>query len=331
MNERKFTSVAGALPLSHAMHGFGTELELHVWPKPEHGPAAMAALQREVGELRRAERLLSRFQADSDISRINRAAGQPVRVAPLTLAIVQDALAAARASGGLFDPTIGAALIAAGYDRSFELLAARAQPEFVAAAPAGSFDAVEVDVSAATVKASAGRSLDLGGIAKGWLAGRSVRRLRPFGRVLIDLGGDIAFSAPAARSHWAIEVANPFVNDEAVGVLHCRTAGGVATSGVLRRSWTVGSATRHHIIDPRTGQPAQSDLVAVTVAAPSPAAAEIAAKAAIILGRTAATLALQRSRGLAGVFVAADRTVTFVRGPSAERWVCWQPHEKVHQ
>ncbi len=289
-----------SVPLVHAFHGFGTEVCVQLWPRTEREHEAAQALQRAVALLRRAERRLSRFDPRSDISRVNRQAGQPVRVTRLTRQLVAEALAAAHATGGLFDPTVLRAVQAAGYDRDFALLAeAGAVATDAPPAERARFRAVEIDQAAGTVRVPAGAGLDLGGIAKGWLADAAVRRLRRYGAALADLGGDIAVAGePPDGQAWEVEVADPWERPQPLGVLRLRPGmAGVATSGVLRRRWRTPSGPQHHIIDPRTGRPASGDLVQVTVVAPSAAAAEVAATAALLLGRDRAAEVLSGRGG----------------------------------
>jgi thiamine biosynthesis lipoprotein len=315
-------------PLVHAFHGFGTEVCVRLWPRPGREQEAMRALQRAVALLRRAERRLSRFDPRSDLSRINRRAGEPVRVARLTREVVAEALAAAHATGGLFDPTVLRAVQAAGYDRDFALLAERGAVQ-LAAPPVqrARFRAVAIDAHAGTVCVPEGVGLDLGGIAKGWLADAVVRRLRRSGAALADLGGDIAVAgSPPGGEAWEVEVADPWDGSRTLGLLYLR-AGGVATSGVLRRRWRTPDGPQHHIIDPRTGRPACTDLVQATVAAPRAAAAEAAATAALLLGRDQAAEVLALSGCLAGVLVDVHGAVTSVGFSNRERWVTWHPTE----
>lgn len=129
--------------------------------------------------------------------------------------------------------------------------------------------------------------LDLGGIAKGWAADIAAQRLAKAGPALIDAGGDIAVSGPMADgSPWPIAIANPFAPEDSLGLL-LLVRGAVATSGRDYRRWTRGGVEQHHIIDPRTGQPAQTDVLSATIVAPDGPAAEMAAKVALILGSQA--------------------------------------------
>src|SRR5262249_39127562 len=158
-----------------------------------------------------AEARLSRFLPESELSRINDRAGRPVRVSRLTFRAVRAALAAAHATEGLFDPTAHRALLAAGYDRSFALLPRRMDAPSVLILPlTGRYREVALDPATGCVRLPAGVGLDLGGIAKGWLADAVLRRLARYGAALTDLGGDLALSYLPGEERWEVEVADPF-------------------------------------------------------------------------------------------------------------------------
>ncbi len=314
-----------------AFRGMGTEIALAVWPRAGETEAAEAALWAEVGFLRDAEALLSRFQPDSEISRLNGGSGRPMRVSALTFAAVRVALAAAAASGGLFDPTVYRALLAAGYDRSWTALSG--QPIRPATAPpwqAGRWREVRLDVAAQTVALPRGVGLDLGGIAKGWLADQVVERLHAFGPALADLGGDIAVRGlPPDAPAWAIDVDGPA--GEYLGTVRLSEDQAIATSGITRRRWQTAAGERHHLIDPRTGAPALTDLLSVTVVAPAAAEAEVAAKGVLLLGSELGRAALALAPEYAGLLVRRDGRLLSVGGP---RWTAAQPspaYAEVHR
>jgi thiamine biosynthesis lipoprotein len=154
-----------------------------------------------------------------------------------------------------------------------------------------------------------GVRLDLGGIAKGWAGVQAMERLRQFGPTLVDAGGDIAVSGPRADgSPWPIGVANPFAPEELLEVLLI-ARGGVATSGCDYRRWRQGAVWRHHIIDPRSRQPAATDVLTATVIAPQLRLAETGAKVALILGSVEGLAWINARPHLAGLLVHADGTV----------------------
>jgi thiamine biosynthesis lipoprotein len=259
------------------------------------------------------EQHLSRFRADSELMRLNRAAGAPVPVSETLWQTLDAALGAARLSDGLVSPALLDSLVAAGYDRSFESIAepngAVAPPDHLGDHPAelpADWRAIRVDPLRRSVHLPYGLRLDLGGTTKGWAADRTVRRLRSIGPTLIDAGGDIAVSRPQADgSPWPIAIDDPRNPGSDLALLRL-DRGGVATSGRDYRRWLRGGAWRHHIIDPRTGQPAATDLLSVTVVAPTALEAETAAKAALILGSIDGVAWLDARPHLAGLLVMED-------------------------
>jgi thiamine biosynthesis lipoprotein len=152
-------------------------------------------------------------------------------------------------------------------------------------------------------------SLDFGGIAKGWCAHQVMKRLRFDGPALVNAGGDIAISGPRADgSQWQVGIADPFHPGAEIETLYLNACG-VATSGKDRRRWTRNGILQHHIIDPFTGQPAETDLLTVTVVAPTVIKAEAAAKAAFILGSRAGMEWLEAHSELAALFILDDGRV----------------------
>jgi thiamine biosynthesis lipoprotein len=231
------------------------------------------------------EASLSRFRSDSELNRLNRAAGWPVQVSETLWEVFQAALEAEKASGGLVRAAVLEALVAAGYDRSFDQLP-REQPAALAGGwnPVGSLAEVGVDEAARALCLPADMQLDFGGVAKGWAAHQASKRLAADGAALVSAGGDIAISAAGADGQlWPVAIDDPFRPGEFIQTLMLGKCG-VATSGTDYRRWKQGGRWSHHLIDPRTGQPAQTDVVTVTVIAPDALQAEMAAKTALILG-----------------------------------------------
>jgi thiamine biosynthesis lipoprotein len=267
------------------------------------------------------EQHLSRFRPDSELAHVNARAGQPVQVSPVFWAVLQAAIRAARQSGGLVTPAVLEALEVAGYDRTFDSLGLRddGNPETkiadqgtsigIRAASDHDWHAIRLSRRGRTITLPPGMRLDLGGIAKGWAGAQAVQRLRQLGPTLIDAGGDIAVSGPRANgSPWPIGVANPFAPEEILELLLV-ARGGVATSGRDYRRWRQGAEWRHHIIDPRSGQPAATDVLSATVIAPQLGAAEVGAKVALILGSLEGLAWIEARAHLAGLLVRADGTV----------------------
>ena len=253
------------------------------------------------------EQSLSRFRSDSELSQLNMQAGRPVRVSKVLWDVVHLACWAAIQSDGLVTPTLLPALEAAGYDRTFEELG-RSQPK-AAVARKGSTNTwqdIVFNRKTRSICLLPGMQLDLGGIAKGWAADQAVKRLQAYGPALVDAGGDIAVSGPMRDgSAWPIGISNPREPDSSLELILLRS-GGVATSGRDYRRWQLNGRWQHHIIDPRTGQPAETDILSATVIAPSVIQAELAAKVVFILGSKRGMAWLQARREFAGLTVLED-------------------------
>ncbi len=296
---------------------FGTTVELRLWPRPGRAAAAALRLAQSVAFLRRGERQFSRFQPESELSRLNLQAGAPVRVSPALFRLTAAALAAARATDGLFDPTVQRALLAAGYTRSFPLLGDQPTDDGDLETQPGRYAEVVLDAAERTVTLPPGVGLDLGGIAKGWLADAVARRLRPFGVGAVNLGGDCRLTEPGhGAPPWLIEVADPWTDRRVLAEIALNHGGGVATSGILRRRWRTSRGWQHHLIDPRHGRPATTDLASVTILGPSAAASEVIAKVVLLLGHARGLRALARKPGFAGLLVPLDAPPIWVPASS---------------
>jgi thiamine biosynthesis lipoprotein len=262
-----------------------TEIELFL--DANDARLASEALRSVERFFQEVEARFSRFRADSELAQLNRAPGQTVRVSPDLAELIELALAAARASDGVFDPTVIDALEAAGYDRSIELIRKDGThpPRQVAPQP-GRWKQVVVDTASGTVRLPAGVRLDLGGIGKGWAADRAGTMLQPMGAGMVSAGGDIRAWGDQPGSQpgegWLVAVDHPEQPGKDMAWLRVRD-GAVATSSITARRWAGG----HHLINPGTARPADTDLLSVTVLASTVVRAEVAAKVALILGREA--------------------------------------------
>jgi thiamine biosynthesis lipoprotein len=256
---------------------------------------------------------LSRFHQGSELSALNRAAGTAMAVSEVLWTALRAAVAAAEATDGLITPALLGAMQAAGYDQSFEQLTDG--PTTCTCASVSDFHGIAFDEAQHTVTLPAGMGLDLGGTAKGWAADVAAQRLAPFGRCLVNAGGDVSMSGPEGAP-WRLGVESPLQPGVMLGVLEVER-GGVATSGRYYRKWQHGGVWQHHLIDPRTGKPAQTDVVSATVVAPSALVAEVAAKQVLILGSVAGLAWLAQFEALAALVVLEDGTITHSAGLDA--------------
>jgi len=210
------------------------------------------------------ERRFSRFRPDSELSLVNRSRAETIVVSPVFARAVRAARAAAAATDGLVDPTLGAAIEAAGYDRDFSELERDPLPLGPAAPGAWS----SVRIAGRVLSRPPGVLLDLNGVVKSMAVDTAVRLLSGDG--FVSAGGDLA-----CRGETRVSLPG----GGSVRVL----AGGVATSGTSRRRWRREGVVQHHLLDARTGRPSRSRWIEVTVAAASCLQADIAAKAAFLL------------------------------------------------
>jgi FAD:protein FMN transferase len=273
-------------------------------------------------ELDAIDRACSRFRPDSELSRMNAAAGRPVVVGTLLMEALELALRAAEVTKGDVDPTVGRALELAGYDRDWRLLASphgEPEPAVITARVRTGWQTLSLDRRASSVRVPRGVTLDLGATAKAWAADRAARaaaRACDCG-VLVSLGGDIATCGPAPASGWKIHVTDDHRSGlSAPGQTISILSGGLATSSIAVRRWSHDGHTMHHVIDPRTGSPARTVWRTVSVAAADCAEANIATTAALIRGRDAP--AWLAALGLHARLVTRDGTVTTVGGWPSE-------------
>ncbi len=262
----------------------GTSVVLKV-TDPTALEQARAIVERELDAIDRA---CSRFRADSELSRLNAAGGRRVEVDKLLIEALQVALRAAELTDGDVDPTLGEALVLAGYDRDWGLLAPPGQdatPLRVHAQVHAGWRTVELDPEHHTVRVPSSISLDLGATAKAWAADRAARavELATGTGTLIGLGGDIATSGVAPAAGWHVRVTDDHRSDlSAPGQTVSIVDGGLATSSTAVRRWSQAGQEMHHIIDPDTYAPVRDTWRTVSVAAANCTDANIASTAALV-------------------------------------------------
>jgi FAD:protein FMN transferase len=267
-------------------------------------------------ELAAIDRACSRFRADSELSCVNRAAGRATRASELFVEAVAVALNAARATDGLVDPTIGRTLRAIGYDRDFAAVArVSEEPLRVGATLVSGWRAVRLDQRARTVQLPSDVELDLGATAKALAADRAARRVQEAigGGVLVNLGGDLSIAGEPPQGGWLVQVADDHAErSPEVGQAVTLSAGGLATSSTTVRHWTTANGSRHHIVDPGSGDSAPEVWRTVSVAANSCVDANVASTAAIVRGEAAPGWLAEL--GLPSRLVSRDGTVARVGG-----------------
>jgi FAD:protein FMN transferase len=233
----------------------------------------------------------SRFRSDSELTRVNASAGDPVHVGTLFAEVTSAALRAAAATDGDVDPTCGAGLEAAGYDRDIELLR-HAGIRFTVREriPAPGWRSVEWDPDTRTLRTPPGCRLDFGAVAKALSADRAATAAsRTLGcGVLVSLGGDIATAGPVPAEGWQIKITDDHRDDDAPGPTISLRTGALATSSTTTRRWQTTAGTAHHILDPRTGAPADPPWRTVSVTAATCVDANTASTAALVRGEAAA-------------------------------------------
>jgi thiamine biosynthesis lipoprotein len=250
------------------------------------------------------EQVLSRFRSDSELCQLNIHTGEKTRVSQVLWDVYQESLEAEHLTNGLVTPLVLEALMHAGYDRSFDVLLNSGSyllPDYETSEV--SLNDILVDARTRSITLPRGARLDFGGIAKGWAAHQAVQKLKQVGPALVDAGGDIAVTGPLLNGErWEIGIENPFDWNSNLGIIHL-DSGGVATSGKEYHRWMRNGIIQHHIIDPRTGFPAETDVLTATVIAPTVMEAEAMAKFVLISGSQAGLERLNGDDHLAGLIV----------------------------
>ena len=260
------------------------------------------------------ERLWSRFRPDSELCRINgigTAGTTTIEVSALTVTLIAAMKWAYTASGGWVDPSLLPQVIAAGYDRDFQDLSANGPALATTPRPDPEHGTLaDVTVQGNEITLTRPVRLDSGGVGKGLaadLVADSIMREGALG-ALVNLGGDIrAIGCDQHGRPWTINIADERATDSQPLTSWEITDSAVATSSVTRRRWAGG----HHLIDPRTWEPSQSDVLASTVAAHDALAAEVAAKTALLMGLAAGSEWLAK-RNTTAVLTGTDGSIHWI-------------------
>ena len=261
----------------------GTSMEV-ASARPDRLASAKAAADRVVAAI---DQSCSRFREDSELSMVHRQRGHEVHVSGLLARALRIALRAARLTDGLVDPTVGAALRAAGYDADFESVPRCAGPVTLTPGPVPGWERIHLDERRRVVWVPEDVEIDLGSTAKALAADMAAEAAAGEAGcgVLVSLGGDIGTAGAPPLGGWHVQIAEDSaaaVDPDAETILI--QSGGVATSSTTMRRWTRGTLSLHHIFDPRTGMPSDGPWRTVTVVAASCVDANTASTAAIVRG-----------------------------------------------
>lgn len=310
--------------ISNRFRAMNTDVLVTISAELGREAEAAAAIQGVKNWFDHVEGTLSRFKPDSDLSKLNASSGRPYSATPMLREVLRLALSFAEETKGLYDPTVLPALIAAGYDRSFELIAPSGDGADAPPPAKASWEDIQLDEASGTVVIPEGCGLDFGGIGKGWTVDQAADRLAAFANFAIDAGGDMRVRGSQANgSPWTVGIQNPFDLERNLTVLKLRDAA-VATSTIVRRQWSRAGQRQHHIIDPRTAKPAASGVLAVTVLSRTAARSEVLAKTALVTGPDQGQALLRSEEQADGLMVLEDGRVltstdAFGRIPAAAR------------
>jgi len=285
----------------------GGRVSVHLQPRGSR-PGAEHDARAVLGRLGAWANRLTRFSATSDLSRLNVDPGESVAVRP-TLAAVLDW---ARAAEGATDSIVNAAMLDLRIAAETPWGAGADGPEPRRSVSGASAWSMDRGPRSTRIRRPAGLRFDLDGVAKGWLADRALALLAGYPAAVVNADGDLALHLAPGESWW-IGIEDPAHPGMDIATLRLAaewerglTWFGVATSGISIHRWDNDGRPTHHLIDPRTGRPAETDIVQATVIAGSARLAEAYAKTAVILGSAEALLALDRP-GVEGALLLTDR------------------------
>ncbi len=296
---------------SHMAMDTVIELRLQAGSRRE----AEAVKDEVFAEMERLEALLSRSLEDSDVNRVNAAAGkEAVTVSPETMSLAGAALEYAALSEGAFDPTIAPLLDCWGFlDQRYRV---PGPEEIEAVLPLVNFRLLELDRERQTIYLpEAGMSLDLGGIAKGFIVDRGLAVLSRAGirHAFLNAGGDIGLLGTRPDGEpWRIGVRHPRVENSLMAVLPLN-GGAVVTSGDYERTFELKGVRYHHILDPATGKPA-AQLASVTIIAPTAMEADALSTAVFVLGPSRGLALVEQLPGIEAVLVTPEMEVLVSSG-----------------
>ncbi len=296
----------GSVTYSRALMGTVVEITLMDGDRTSFERAANAAFI----EIERLENILSSYKTDSNVSEISRRAGGPlVKAAPELMEVLSKAVMVARLSGGAFDPTVGALAKVWGYSGEKGYLPD--EKEIKSLLPLVDWQGIisNKEASLAGLKKK-GVVLNLGGIAKGYIADKAAEALKANGvtRAIVKAGGDmIVFQKEDAGKRFTIGIQHPRKSGRLLG--ECYPANGaVSTSGDYERYFEKNNIRYHHILDPKTGWPANLARSA-TIITPDATLADALSTAVFVMGPEKGMALIESLPDVQAVIVNADGMV----------------------
>ncbi len=301
---------------SFSRSGFAlnTAVAITVYDMPK--AAAEKALAAGFDEIERLEALLSVTREGSDIAKLNEAGGEPITVSDETAELLLQAKRYGELSNGAFDVTIRPLTLL--WDFAAENPTVPNTDELSQAVK--EVDYRRLTVTDKTVQLPANAAVDLGGIAKGYIADcvRKVLQQNGVTSAIVDLGGNIVACGNKQGKAFRIGIKDPKDTAQLCAVISGQDVSAV-TSGVYERGFTMDGVRYHHLLDPKTGMPVNNGLSSVTIVCQSSAMADALSTACFVMGEQAATELIASLDGVEALFVRTDGTVQATAGLSYEK------------
>ena len=270
-------------------------------------------LKDALTECGRYEQLLSRTIEGSDVWRINHAGGEPVEVSDDTIAILQCARRISELSGGAFDATIAPVSTLWNFTGENPVL-----PDAGTIAQAAELiDYTKVETDGNTVRLPDGMMIDLGGIAKGYIADRIKAYLEERGvkHAILSFGGNIVgIGSKPDGNEWKVGIQDIDGKTGEYMLVSRNTGGSTVTSGIYERGFVADGVRYHHLLSPETGWPVQNELASVTIFSDSSMEGDALSTAAFVLGTEEGLKLIESLEGIEAVFIARDRSITYSSG-----------------
>jgi thiamine biosynthesis lipoprotein len=287
------------------------------------GERAIEGMQVTKAFIDECEQRFSRFLPASELTELNRSAGEWTPISRDLMDMLELAQKYHQETRGIFDPSILPNLKQAGYDRSMDEIRAHGVLETAHPSrtlPGISFEQINIDPIARRACLPNDMEIDLGGIAKGWIVKQAAALLRQYSEVCgVSAGGDILFiGQPQDGLGWDVYLEDPRDPTQMLAQLNI-PSGAVATSSVMKRSWKQGNQFQHHLIDPRSGQPAQTEWLSVSVLCADIVDADVYAKTILIGGRRVAEELIKSKPGVH--FIAVDQHGNLVGSPNFKEFI----------